>query len=111
MLIETLKELGGDIRWCSCNIYSTQDQAAAAIAKAGSAAVFAWKGETLEEYWDCTFKALTWPNGKGPTTIVDDGGDATMLLVDGLMYEKEFEKNKTLPVPEKASSYEYKIVL
>ena len=91
-MIESLKHLGADVRWCSCNIYSTQDQAAAAIAATGTP-VFAWKGETLEEYWECTLKALTWPDGKGPTTIVDDGGDATMLLVDGLLYEKEFEKN------------------
>ncbi|MGZ3598099.1 MAG: adenosylhomocysteinase, partial [Syntrophales bacterium] len=75
MLIESLKELGGDIRWASCNIFSTQDHAAAAIARAGSAAVFAWKGETLEEYWWCTEQALTWPDGSGPDLIVDDGGD------------------------------------
>ncbi|MEQ8213085.1 MAG: adenosylhomocysteinase, partial [Smithellaceae bacterium] len=71
MLIETLKELGADIRWASCNIFSTQDHAAAAIAKAGSAAVFAWKGETLEDYWWCTEQALTWPDGSGPDLIVD----------------------------------------
>ncbi len=79
MLIETLKEIGADIRWASCNIFSTQDHAAAAIAKAGSAAVFAWKGESLEEYWWCTEQALTWPDGFGPDLIVDDGGDATLL--------------------------------
>jgi adenosylhomocysteinase len=81
MLIETLKILGADIRWASCNIFSTQDHAAAAIAKAGSAAVFAWKGETLEEYWWCTEQALTWPDGSGPDMIVDDGGDATMFVI------------------------------
>jgi len=88
MLIETLRELGGDIRWASCNIFSTQDHAAAAIAKAGSAAVFAWKGETLEEYWWCTEQALTWPDGSGPDLIVDDGGDATLYIHQGVKYEK-----------------------
>ncbi|MCL2845177.1 MAG: adenosylhomocysteinase [Chitinivibrionia bacterium] len=86
VLIETLKKLGADVRWCSCNIFSTQDHAAAAIAKTGTP-VFAWKGETLEEYWDCTFKALSFPNGKGPQMIVDDGGDATLLIHKG--YELE----------------------
>ncbi len=85
-LIETLKALGADVRWCSCNIFSTQDHAAAAIAKSGTA-VFAWKGETLEEYWDCTYKALTWANGKGPQLIVDDGGDATLLIHKGFELE------------------------
>ena len=88
MLIETLEELGGDIRWASCNIFSTQDHAAAAIAKAGSAAVFAWKGETLEEYWWCTEQALTWPDNSGPDLIVDDGGDATLYIHQGVKYEK-----------------------
>ena len=83
VLIETLVELGADVRWCSCNIFSTQDHAAAAIAAAG-VPVFAWKGETLEEYWDCTYKAITWPDGSGPDQIVDDGGDATMLIHKGL---------------------------
>ena len=83
VLIETLVELGADVRWCSCNIFSTQDHAAAAIAAAGIA-VFAWKGETLEDYWDCTYKAITWPDGSGPDQIVDDGGDATMLIHKGL---------------------------
>ena len=82
VLIETLVELGADVRWCSCNIFSTQDHAAAAIAAAG-VPVFAWKGETLEEYWECTYKALTWPDGSGPDQIVDDGGDATMLIHKG----------------------------
>ncbi|MED6315424.1 MAG: adenosylhomocysteinase, partial [Verrucomicrobiota bacterium] len=86
VLIETLVELGADVRWCSCNIFSTQDHAAAAIAASGIP-VFAWKGETLEEYWDCTFKALTWPDGSGPDQIVDDGGDATLLIHKGVELE------------------------
>jgi len=89
MLIETLKELGADLRWASCNIFSTQDHAAAAIAKAGSAAVFAWKGETLEEYWWCTEQALTWPDGSGPDMIVDDGGDATLIVHEGVKAEDD----------------------
>ncbi len=86
VLIETLVALGADVRWCSCNIFSTQDHAAAAIAASG-VPVFAWKGETLEEYWWCTYQALTWPDGKGPQLIVDDGGDATLLIHKG--YELE----------------------
>ncbi|MEE2836130.1 MAG: adenosylhomocysteinase [Myxococcota bacterium] len=86
VLIETLVDLGADVRWCSCNIFSTQDHAAAAIAAAGIP-VFAWKGETLEEYWDCTFQALTWPDGSGPDQIVDDGGDATLLIHKGVQLE------------------------
>jgi len=89
MLIETLYELGADLRWASCNIYSTQDNAAAAIAKAGTAAVFAWKGETLEDYWWCTEMALTWPDGSGPDLIVDDGGDATLFIHHGVKAEKD----------------------
>jgi len=88
MLIETLKELGADLRWASCNIFSTQDHAAAAIAEAGTAAVFAWKGESLEEYWWCTEQALTWPDGTGPDLIVDDGGDATLMVHEGVRVEK-----------------------
>jgi adenosylhomocysteinase len=86
VLIETLSDLGASIRWASCNIFSTQDHAAAAIAEAGFP-VFAWKGETLEEYWWCTYQALTHPDGKGPQLIVDDGGDATLLIHKG--YELE----------------------
>jgi len=86
VLIETLKELGADIRWASCNIFSTQDEAAAAIAKAGIP-VFAWKGETLKEYWECTSRALDF-GGKGPMLIVDDGGDATLMVIRGLEAEK-----------------------
>ena len=89
MLIETLKALGADIRWASCNIFSTQDHAAAAIAKNGSAAVYAWKGENLAEYWWCTEQALTWPDGSGPDLIVDDGGDATMFIHQGVAVEKD----------------------
>jgi len=89
MLIETLKTLGADIRWASCNIFSTQDHAAAAIAKNGSAAVFAWKGETLEQYWWCTEQALTWPDGSGPDLIIDDGGDATLMVHYGVKAEKD----------------------
>ena len=92
MLIKTLHALGADLRWASCNIFSTQDHAAAAIAESGMAAVFAWKGETLEEYWWCTEMALTWPDGSGPDLIVDDGGDATLLIHKGV----EIEKNPAL---------------
>jgi adenosylhomocysteinase len=87
VLIESLKELGADVRWASCNIFSTQDHAAAAIAAAGTP-VFAFKGENLEEYWDFTYRALTWPDGKGPNLIVDDGGDATLLIHRGYYAEK-----------------------
>jgi adenosylhomocysteinase len=89
VLIETLKELGADLRWASCNIFSTQDQAAAAIAASGSAAVFAWKGESLEDYWWCTEMALSWPDGSGPDLIVDDGGDATLFVHQGLRVEAQ----------------------
>ncbi len=89
MLIETLAALGADVRWASCNIFSTQDHAAAAIAQNGTAAVFAWKEETLEEYWWCTEMALTWPDGSGPDLIVDDGGDATMFIHQGVKIEKD----------------------
>ena len=88
ILIETLKALGADVRWASCNIFSTNDAAAAAIAKTGTP-VFAWKGETVEDYWWCTKEAMTWPDGKGPDLIVDDGGDATLLLHLGCKAEKD----------------------
>ena len=88
VLIETLVELGADVRWASCNIFSTQDHAAAAIAAAG-VPVFAWKGETLQEYWECTLAALTWDDGSGPDQIVDDGGDATLLIHRGVAAEKD----------------------
>lgn len=89
MLIETLTELGADVRWATCNIFSTQDHAAAAIAKNGSAAVFAWKGETLDEFWWCTEMSLRWPDGSGPDLIVDDGGDATLMVHYGVKVEKD----------------------
>jgi adenosylhomocysteinase len=106
VLIETLTALGAEIRWCSCNIFSTQDHAAAAIATAGIP-VFAWKGETLEEYWWCTEQALTWPDGDGPNMILDDGGDATLLVHKGA----EFEKAGAVPDPESADSGEFQVVL
>jgi adenosylhomocysteinase len=88
VLIETLVELGARVRWASCNIFSTQNQAAAAIAARG-VPVYAWKGETLEDYWWCTLKAMTWPDGSGPQLIVDDGGDATLLMHRGYYAEKD----------------------
>ena len=96
VLIETLADLGADVRWVSCNIFSTQDHAAAAVAVGPDGTpddprgipVFAWKGETLEEYWWCTEQALLWPDGSGPDLIVDDGGDATLLLHRGLEFER-----------------------
>src|SRR6056297_3359890 len=88
VLIETLTALGADVRWASCNIYSTQDEAAAAIAEAGIP-VFAWKGETLDEYWWCTSQALKFPDGKGPNLIVDDGGDGTVMVTLGYEAEKD----------------------
>jgi adenosylhomocysteinase len=106
MLIETLEILGADVRWASCNIFSTQDHAAAAIAKAGRTPVFAWKGETLEEYWWCTEQALTWPDGSGPDMIVDDGGDATLLVVHGAKCEKDASLLK-----EKTDNKEFQIVM
>jgi len=115
VLIETLAELGADVRWASCNIFSTQDHAAAAVvvgthgtpdAPAGIP-VFAWKGETLEEYWWCTEQAIVWPNHAGPTMILDDGGDATLLVHKGV----EFEGKGFVPAPDTADSEEYAIVL
>src|SRR3954468_767372 len=87
VLIETLVELGAEVRWASCNIFSTQDHAAAAIAERGIP-VFAWKGETLTEYWWCTEQILRWPDGGGPNMILDDGGDATLLVHLGVEFEK-----------------------
>jgi adenosylhomocysteinase len=89
VLIETLVELGAEVRWSSCNIFSTQDHAAAAIAKAGKASVFAWKGESLADYWICCFQALAFPGGKGPNLIVDDGGDATLMMHLGYKAEED----------------------
>jgi adenosylhomocysteinase len=106
VLIETLVALGAEVRWASCNIFSTQDHAAAAIAKAG-VPVFAWKGETLEEYWWCTEQALTWPGEDGPNMILDDGGDATLLVHKGA----EYEAAGAVPDAESADSEELKIIL
>ncbi|MCX4820579.1 adenosylhomocysteinase [Streptomyces sp. NBC_01142] len=108
VLIETLVALGAEVRWASCNIFSTQDHAAAAIAAAGIP-VFAWKGETLEEYWWCTEQALTWPNTPtgGPNMILDDGGDATLLVHKGV----EFEKAGAAPDPSTADNDEFRCVL
>jgi len=114
VLIETLKALGAQVRWCSCNIFSTQDHAAAAIARDGSAAVFAWKGETLEEYWECTLNAITWPEdvkGDGCDLIVDDGGDMTLLIHEGVKAEKVYEATGVLPDPASTDNAEFKIVL
>jgi adenosylhomocysteinase len=106
VLIETLIELGAEVRWASCNIFSTQDHAAAAVAARGIP-VFAWKGETLEEYWWCTEQMLTWAGHDGPNMILDDGGDATMLVLKG----KEFEAAGAVPDPEQAESAEFKVFL
>lgn len=115
VLIETLAHLGADIRWCSCNIFSTQDHAASAIARDGSAAVFAWKGESLEEYWECTLNAVTWSTadseGDGMDIIVDDGGDMTLLIHEGKKAEDLFLKDGTLPDPSSTDNAEMKIVL
>lgn len=111
VLIETLQELGAEVRWCSCNIFSTQDHAAAAVVKAGTAAVFAWKDESLEDYWWCTFQALNWPDNNGPYIIVDDGGDMTMLIHEGALWEEEYEKSGNLPEPDSTKNKEMKIVL
>src|SRR5215217_4915468 len=113
VLIETLVELGAEVRWASCNIFSTQDHAAAAVGPNGTpddpqgVPVFAWKGETLEEYWWCTDQMMTWPDGDGPNMILDDGGDATLVLHKGT----EFEKAGAVPDPESADSEEFQVVL
>lgn len=111
VLIETLEALGAKIRWCSCNIFSTQDHAASAIVAADTSAVFAWKGETLEEYWDCTLAALTWPDSDGPNLIVDDGGDATLLIHEGVKWEKKFEADGSKPDPSQEKNAEFKQIL
>jgi adenosylhomocysteinase len=105
VLIETLVELGAQVRWCSCNIFSTQDHAAAAIAAAGIP-VYAWKGETLEEYWWCTEQVLNWPNGEIANMILDDGGDATLLVHKGVEYA-----DAGVPEPSAGDSEEWKVIL
>src|SRR5262245_4058917 len=115
VLIETLRDLGASVRWASCNIFSTQDHAAAAVVvgpdgtpqEPKGVPVFAWKGETLEEYWNLTERALDFGGGRGPTQIVDDGGDATLLIHKGV----EFEKAGRVPDPETAESEEFAVVL
>src|SRR6266478_7540645 len=104
VLIDTLVDLGASVRWASCNIFSTQDHAAAAVAKSG-VSVFAWKGESLEDYWWCTYRAISHPNGKGPQLVVDDGGDATLLIHKG--YELE-EGSDWVNTP--SGSHEEKVI-
>merc|ERR1712080_238492 len=111
VLIETLAALGAKVRWCSCNIFSTQDHAAAAIAKAGTSTVFAWKGETLPEYWWCTEQMMTVPGKDGCDQRVDDGGDATLLIHKGVEFEAKFAKDGTLPDPASTDNPEFKCVL
>src|SRR5687768_12764694 len=116
VLIETLKDLGADVRWVSCNIFSTQDHAAAAVAvgpdgtvdQPDGVPVFAWKGESLDEYWWCTEQALVWPDGSGPNLILDDGGDATLLVHKGF----EYERSGTIPdFDEKNDPEEWGVIL
>src|SRR6185503_18003826 len=115
VLIETLAALGADIRWCSCNIFSTQDHAAAAVVVGPDGTpddpkgvpVFAWKGESLEEYWECTLEILTWPDDELANMILDDGGDATMLVHKGVEYEKTGE----VPEPSDTDTEEWKVFL
>src|SRR5205085_3895039 len=115
VLIESLKALGADVRWCSCNIFSTQDHAAAAVAvgpdgrveKPAGVPVYAWKGETLEEYWWCTEQVLRWPDGAGPNLILDDGGDATLAVHKGV----EYERAGAVPAPAKTDSEEMGVIL
>merc|ERR1719210_2266974 len=111
VLIETLAALGAKVRWASCNIFSTQDHAAAAIAKAETAAVFAWKGETLTEYWWCTEKMLTVPGADGCDQLVDDGGDATLLIHKGKEWEAKFAADGTLPDPNSTDNAELRVIL
>merc|ERR1711861_79762 len=111
VLIETLAALGAKVRWCSCNIFSTQDHAAAGIAKAGTATVFAWKGETLAEYWWCTEQMMTVPGKVGCDQLVDDGGDATLLIHKGKEFEEKYAKDGSLPDPNSTTNAEFKCIL
>jgi len=111
VLIETLAIMGATVRWASCNIFSTQDHAAAAIAKAGTSTVFAWKGETLPEYWWCTEQMMTVPGAGGCDMLVDDGGDATLLIHKGKEYEGKFAKDGSLPDPDSTTNPEFKCIL
>merc|ERR1719412_1166813 len=111
VLIETLTALGATVRWASCNIFSPQDHAAAAIAKAGTATVFAWKGETLPEYWWCTEQMMLVPGADGCDQLVDDGGDATLLVHKGKEFEEKFAKDGSLPDPNSTDNPEFKCVL
>merc|ERR1712165_656515 len=111
VLIETLAAMGAKVRWCSCNIFSTQDHAAAAIAKAGTSTVFAWKGETLPEYWWCTEQMMTVPGADGCDQLVDDGGDATLLVHKGKEMEAKYAKDESLPDPSSTDNAEFKCIL
>merc|ERR1711862_704971 len=111
VLIETLAALGAKVRWASCNIFSTQDHAAAGIAKAGTATVFAWKGETLPEYWWCTEQMMTVPGADGCDMLVDDGGDATLLIHKGVEFEEKYAKDGSLPDPASTDNAEFKCIL
>merc|ERR1711869_149671 len=111
VLIETLEAMGAKVRWASCNIFSTQDHAAAAIAKRGTCTVFAWKGETLAEYWWCTEQMMTVPGKDGCDQLVDDGGDATLLIHKGKEFEEKFAKDGSLPDPNSTDNAEFKCIL
>jgi len=111
VLIETLAAMGAKVRWCSCNIFSTQDHAAAGIAKAGTSTVFAWKGETLPEYWWCTEQMMTVPGADGCDMLVDDGGDATLLIHKGKEFEEKYAKDGSLPDPASTDNAEFKCIL
>lgn len=111
VLIETLKKLGARVRWCSCNIFSTQDHAAAAVVAAQTANVFAWKGESVEEYWELTLRTLDWGNEEGPNMIVDDGGDMTLMVLEGAEWEAKYEANGALPDPSRVESDDERALL
>jgi adenosylhomocysteinase len=111
VLIETLAALGPKVHWCSCNLFSTQDHAAAANAKAGTSTVFAWKGETLPEYWWCTEQMMTVPGFDGCVQLVDDGGDATLLIHKGNELEEKYAKGGSVPDPASTDNDEFKCIL